>query len=90
LPPREEQVEIVRRATVALETVDRLTTQIAQSQETLDSISQASLVKAFRGELVPTETALAAEQGRDFETAGKLPARVMSNKRGRSENGRRR
>lgn len=66
LPPREEQDEIVRRADVALETADRLTAQIEQAQETLDSISRASLVKAFRGELVTTEVALAAEGGRDF------------------------
>lgn len=84
LPPPVEQAEIVRRATVALETVDRLTTQLAQSQEALDSGSRASLVKAFRGELVPTEAALAAEQKRDFESAEELLARVMSNKRGRN------
>lgn len=90
VPPREEQDEIVRRVTVALETVDRLTAQLAQSQETLDSVSRASLVKAFRGELVPTEASLAVEQKRDFESAQELLARVVSKKRGRSENGRRR
>jgi type I restriction enzyme S subunit len=90
LPPHEEQDEIVRLATVALETVDRLTTQLAQSQETLDSVSRASLVKAFRGELVPTEVALAAEERRDFESGEELLTRVMPDKGDRSDNGRHR
>lgn len=90
LPPREEQVEIVRRATVALETADRLATQIEQVEGTLGRVSRASLGKAFRGELVPTEAALAAEEGRDFESAEELLARVMSSKSDHSENDRRR
>jgi type I restriction enzyme, S subunit len=90
LPPFDEQREIVRRATVALEAADRLATQIEQVEGTLDRISRASLGKAFRGELVPTEAALAAEEGRDFESAEELLARVMSNKSDHGENGRRR
>lgn len=69
VPSLDEQVEIVRRAKVALVAADRLGAQIEQAQETLDRISRASLAKAFRGELVPTEAALAAEQGRTFESA---------------------
>jgi type I restriction enzyme S subunit len=88
LPPRAEQAEIVRRATAALEAADRLATQIEQVEGTLDRISRAALGKAFRGELVPTEAALATEEGRDFESAEELLARVMSNKGDRSENGR--
>jgi type I restriction enzyme S subunit len=90
LPPPEEQAVIVRRATVALEAADRLATQIEQLEGTLDRISRAALTKAFRGELVPTEAALAAEEGRDFESAEELLARVVSGKGDRSESGRRR
>lgn len=69
VPSLDEQAEIVRRATVALTTVDRMAFQIGQADRTLDRVSRASLTKAFRGELVPTEAALAADEDRDFESA---------------------
>jgi type I restriction enzyme S subunit len=76
LPPLNEQVEIVRRATAVLETADRLADQIERTDDALDRLSRAVLAKAFRGELVPTEAELAAEEGRNYETAEELLARV--------------
>lgn len=76
LPPLDEQHEIVRRTSVALGTAGRLVTQIKQTATTLDRVSQTSLAKAFRGELVPSEATLATEEGRDFESAEDLLARV--------------
>jgi type I restriction enzyme S subunit len=88
VPPPAEQSEIVRRVDAMLATADRLAIQIEQAESTLDRVLRASLGKAFRGELVPTEAALAGEEGRDFESTEELLARVKSNKIDRSENGR--
>ncbi len=72
LPPPDEQAEIVRRVDAILTLADRLATQVEGAEERLDRIHRASLAKAFRGELVPTEAALAAEQGRELESAEEL------------------
>jgi len=37
-----------------------------------DKLTQSILAKAFRGELVPTEAALALRERRDYEPASKL------------------
>ena len=76
LPPLDEQHEIVRRASAAMGTADRLVAQIEHTLATLDRVTQASLATAFRGVLVPTEAALAGDEGRAFETADQLLARV--------------
>ena len=43
-----------------------------------DKITQAILAKAFRGELVPTEAELARQEGRDYEPASALLARIRA------------
>jgi hypothetical protein len=43
-----------------------------------DKLPQAILAKAFFGELVPTEAELARAEGRGYETAEQLLARVAS------------
>ena len=43
-----------------------------------DKLTQAILAKAFRGELVPTEAELARREGRDYEPASVLLARIKS------------
>ncbi|MEJ7714994.1 MAG: restriction endonuclease subunit S [Thermoleophilaceae bacterium] len=78
LPSIAEQYEIVRRVEATLPAADRLRTQIDRTAATLDRVSKASLAKAFRGELVPTEAALAEEEARDYESAGELLARVAT------------
>ncbi|HEX8204238.1 MAG TPA: hypothetical protein VF590_27415 [Isosphaeraceae bacterium] len=42
-----------------------------------DKLTQSILARAFRGELVPTEAELAREEGRDYEPAAALLARVQ-------------
>lgn len=76
LPPLGEQGEIVRRADAMLATADRLATQIERTSATLDRVSKTTLAKAFRGELLPTEAALAEQGGRDFESAEELLIRI--------------
>ncbi len=78
LPPLDEQHEIVRRTDTMLATAERLTTQIEHVESTLERVGRGSLAKAFRGDLVPTEAALAEQAGRDFESAGELLARMQS------------
>lgn len=76
LPPLDEQHEIVQRTGFAQGAADRLIAQIDGTAATLDRVSKASLAKAFCGQLVPTEAALAAEAGHDFESAEALLARI--------------
>ena len=52
LPPREEQQEIVRRITAAFGQVDKIFFEISRAIELLDRLEQATLAKAFRGELL--------------------------------------
>ncbi|MFN8159961.1 MAG: restriction endonuclease subunit S [Solirubrobacterales bacterium] len=81
VPPIAEQAEIVRRAAAGLAVADRLAAQIKQVDATLDRVSRATLAKAFRGELVPTEASLAAEEERDFEPAQELLVRALDRKK---------
>ncbi len=78
LPPLAEQHEICRRVGVLLTAADRLTAQIHHVAATLDRVSKASLARAFRGNLVPTEAVLAEEEGRGFESAHELLARIVA------------
>lgn len=87
LPPLGEQREIVRRADAMLATADRLAAQIDRTSATLDRVSKTSLAKAFRGELVPTEAALAEQEGRDFESAEELLIRIDAEEASRIERG---
>jgi type I restriction enzyme S subunit len=42
---------------------------------------QAILAKAFRGELVPTEAELARREGRSYEPASELLARIKAERK---------
>lgn len=77
LPPLAEQREIVARVNTALTVADRLSARIERTSATLDRAWRASLAKAFRGELVATEAALADEEGREFESADEMLARTI-------------
>jgi type I restriction enzyme, S subunit len=79
LPSLDEQAEIVRRVESMLGAAHRLSESVARVEQTLVRASKAALAKALRGELVPTEQALAAKEGRKFESAEELLARVTSN-----------
>jgi type I restriction enzyme S subunit len=72
VPPIAEQREIVRRVDAMLETAESLAGEIEHAAATLKRVSKASLAKAFRGELVPTEAAVAEEDSRPLESARRL------------------
>jgi type I restriction enzyme, S subunit len=78
LPPLAEQREIVRRVDVLFALADRLENRLKSATAQVENLSQGILAKAFRGELVPTEAALAAVEGRAYESASDLLARVLS------------
>jgi len=42
----------------------------------VEALTQSVLVRAFRGELVPTEAEIARTEGRDYESAEQLLARI--------------
>jgi type I restriction enzyme S subunit len=44
----------------------------------VESVTQAILAKAFRGELVPTEAEVARQEGRSYEPASALLARIRA------------
>jgi type I restriction enzyme S subunit len=82
LPPILEQHEIVRRVDALFALADRIEERVAAATARADRLTQAILAKAFRGELVPTEAELARREGRDYETAAALLARVRAAKSG--------
>jgi type I restriction enzyme S subunit len=74
--PLEEQHEIVRRVDALFKLADAIEARVAAATARADKITQAILAKAFRGELVPTEAELARQEGRDYEPASALLARI--------------
>ena len=78
LPPLSEQQEIVRRVEKLFAFADQIEARLRQAQAHVDRLTQSLLAKAFRGELVPTEAALAAKEGRDYETAETLLTRIRA------------
>jgi len=75
-PPFLEQKEIVRRVEKLFALADRIEARFVEGRKRVDSITQAILAKAFRGELVPTEFELAKSEGRSFESAEELLERI--------------
>jgi type I restriction enzyme S subunit len=76
LPPMPEQAEIVRQVDALFALADAIERRVAVATARAEKLPQAILAKAFAGELVPTEAELARAEGRDYETAAALLARV--------------
>jgi type I restriction enzyme S subunit len=76
VPHLPEQHEIVRRVEALFKLADTIEARVAAATARADKITQAILAKAFRGELVPTEAELARQEGRDYEPASALLARI--------------
>ncbi len=69
----------IARAEKLLALADRIEVRFAERRNRVDSVTQAILAKAFRGELVPTEFELAKAEGRSFESAEELLKRIKLN-----------
>ena len=70
--PLLEQREIVRRVEALFGLADKIEARVIAATTRSDKLIQATLAKAFRGNLVPTEAELAQLEGREFETAQEL------------------
>ncbi|EKQ67673.1 restriction endonuclease S subunit [Leptolyngbyaceae cyanobacterium JSC-12] len=55
IPPIEEQKEIVRRVEERFEKIDKIEQEYQKAVKLCDRLEQATLAKAFRGELVPQD-----------------------------------
>jgi len=58
--------------------LDTIEKRVEMAAKRADKLSQAILAKAFRGELVPTEAELARREGREYEPASALLARIKA------------
>lgn len=74
----DEQKEIVGRVDELMRLADQLEARFRKADAHVKKLTQAILAKAFRGELVPTEHELAAREGRDYESAEQLLARLRA------------
>lgn len=55
VPPKDEQLEIVRRVEQLFAFAGQLEAKVSASQKRIDTLTQSLLTKAFRGELVPQD-----------------------------------
>jgi type I restriction enzyme S subunit len=78
IPPLAEQEEIVGRVRTLLAITGTIEHSVEAALPPTRSIVQSILAKAFRGELVLTEAELARAEGREYETAAQLLARVQA------------
>jgi type I restriction enzyme, S subunit len=62
VPPLEEQREIIKRIAALMKMADELLGRISLVASTVERSSRSVLAKAFRGELIPIETAMAASE----------------------------
>jgi type I restriction enzyme, S subunit len=81
VPPLMEQQEIVRRVEALFKLADTIEKRVAAASIRAERLTQAVLAKAFRGELVPTEAALARREGREYEPASVLLERIKAERK---------
>jgi type I restriction enzyme S subunit len=77
LPPLDEQREIVRRVDSLFDLAEGFEGHVRAATVRGERIPEAILARAFRGELVPTESELAAQEGREYESASALLERIQ-------------
>jgi hypothetical protein len=78
IPPAEEQTAIVLQVEKLLALADAIERRVQAAITRAEKLPQTILSKAFAGELVPTEADLARAEGRTYETAEGLLARVRT------------
>lgn len=76
LPPLSEQQQIVRRVEALFEFTRQVERRLESARAAAARLVQSILRRAFRGELVETEAELARREGRDYEPASELLARI--------------
>jgi len=83
LPSLVEQMEIVHRVEAMFKLAEAVEKRVAAAIVRAEKLNQAILAKAFRGDLVPTEAELARREGRPYESASELLARIKSERKER-------
>ena len=83
LPPLAEQRRIVAAIEQHLTRLDTTVTALQRVQANLQRYRASVLKTACAGKLVPTEAALARAEGRDYEHADRLLARILVERRAR-------
>ncbi len=78
IPPKSEFAAIVRRVEAIFKLADVIEKRVAMANSQAERLPQAILAKAFRGELVPTEAELARLEGRSYEPASTLLAKIKA------------
>ena len=84
IPPTAEQEEIVRRVEALFKLADKIKKRVMSAIGAIalaDKLTQAIMAKALRGELVPTEAELARREGRSYEPASALLAKIQSQRK---------
>ena len=76
IPPLEEQAVIGERVRQMFDLADKIEMKVSSGTLRAEKLVQATLAKAFRGELVPTEAELAQQEGREYESAEALLERI--------------
>ena len=59
----------MQRVEALFQLADAIEERVATATSRAEKLAQSILAKAFRGELVPTESELARSEGRDYESA---------------------
>ena len=70
----------MRRVGKLFALADVIEARLTDARRMADRLTQAVLAKAFRGELVPTEAALARREQRTYEPAADLLARIRADR----------
>lgn len=78
VPAKEVQDQIVRNGHALFRTSEEIETRCRKAEGFLERLEKEVLVKAFRGELVPTEAELAKREGRPYEPASALLAKIKT------------
>ena len=81
MPPENEIGGIVSSFNKKLEVVENIEHRVSKAEEQLDLLRPSILKSACEGHLVPTEAALAREEGRDYESANVLLERILVERR---------
>ncbi len=83
LPPLPEQRRIVAAIERHFSRLDAAVASLQRAQANLARYRASVLKAACEGELVPTEAHLARSEGRDYEPADRLLARILAERRAR-------
>jgi len=85
LAPLPEQRRIVAEIETQFTRLDAAVAGLERAQANIRRYKAAVLKAACEGQLVPTEAALASAEGRDYEPADQLLARILAERRARWE-----